>query len=164
MSKFGGKYRSQSHRWQFWDYSAPGAYYITSVTKDRINRFGKFQNKEITLSKEGIILDNMFKQISGWNNQIIVDKYVIMPNHFHCILIITDNDFEYPVEPNPIDNEFWLGGYVDTIDTELIIFNGGIERKRFMNPIAIGCIYAVTNNQNRLIKYTDIQIILHKNK
>ena len=115
MSKFKEKYRSESHRWQLWDYSAPGAYYITSVTKDRLNRFGDVINKKIILSKEGIILNNIFKQISGWNNQIIVDEYIIMPNHFHCILIITDNDFEYPVKSNPDDNEFWLGEYVDTI-------------------------------------------------
>ena len=65
MSKFRGKYRSQSHRWQFWDYSASGAYYITSVTKDRTNRLGTIQNNKITLSNEGIILNRMFKQISG---------------------------------------------------------------------------------------------------
>ena len=131
MSKFKDKYRSESHRWQFWDYSAPGAYYITSVTKDRINRFGTIQNKEITLSKEGIILNKMFKQISGWNNQIIVNEYVIIPNHFHCILIITDNDFEYPVKSNPNDNEFELAQRVDTSDSyrihETLAFDTSIE-------------------------------------
>ena len=80
-----------------------------------LTTFGTIQNQKIILSKEGIILNNIFKQISDWNNQIIVDEYIIMPNHFHCILIITDNDFEYPVKSNPDDNEFWLGEYVDTI-------------------------------------------------
>ena len=121
MSKYKGKYRSESHRWQFWDYSAPGAYYITSVTKDRLNRFGEIINQKISLSKEGIILNEMFKQISEWNNQNIVDEYIIMPNHFHCILIITDNDFEYPVL-NPInDNEFVLVQRVDTIHETLCV-------------------------------------------
>jgi len=121
MPKFKGKYRSESHRWQLWDYSAPGAYYITSVTKDRLNRFGEIINQKISLSKEGIILNEMFKQISEWNNQNIVDEYIIMPNHFHCILIITDNDFEYPVL-NPInDNEFVLVQRVDTIHETLCV-------------------------------------------
>ncbi len=63
----------------------------------------------------------MFKQISEWNNQNIVDEYIIMPNHFHCILIITDNDFEYPVL-NPInDNEFVLVQRVDTIHETLCV-------------------------------------------
>ena len=72
----------------------------------------------------------MFKQISGWYNQIIVDEYVIMPNHFHCILIITDNDFEYPVT-NKNDHEFELVRNVDTSDSyrihETLAFDTSFE-------------------------------------
>jgi hypothetical protein len=50
----------------------------------------------------------MLKQICGWNNQIIVDEYIITPNHFHCVLIIADNEFNKPIENPENYNEFVL--------------------------------------------------------
>jgi len=83
----------------------------------------------------------MFKQISGWNNQIIVDEYVIMPNHFHCILIITDNEFEYPVKSNPNDNEFELAQGVDTIHE---LYLRGYQQSKSFNKI-----HGYSNNPTR---------------
>jgi len=57
----------------------------------------------------------MLKQICGWNNQIIVDEYIIMPNYFHCVLIIADNEFNKPIENSENDNEFVLVRNAGTI-------------------------------------------------
>jgi REP element-mobilizing transposase RayT len=52
---------------------------------------GAFDAPQVQLSEIGKTLDESIKttnRISG----VVVDKYVIMPNHLHLILIITKNE------------------------------------------------------------------------
>ena len=51
MNKFNNQYRSQSHRRQFWDYSAPAAWYLTVVTKNREQHFGEIWDKQRILDE-----------------------------------------------------------------------------------------------------------------
>ena len=54
---------------------------------------------EMILSDAGKILDYHLIGLSKNDDKIILDKSIIMPNHFHCTLIIPDYDFEYPIKP-----------------------------------------------------------------
>lgn len=76
-----------------YDYSANGAYFITVCTKNRQNLFGKITVGDdahivpkIQLSPIGEVLDKHIQRIVGLN------KYVIMPNHFHIIIFIGNPD------------------------------------------------------------------------
>ena len=44
MSKFKGKYRSESHRLKGWDYSIHGFFYVTINTKDRQHFFDEIRS------------------------------------------------------------------------------------------------------------------------
>lgn len=90
MKTFNNKNRSQSHRWQFWDYSAPGAYFITSVSCERKPIFGQIHAGEMILSDEGEIAKNHLTNLNF--NDLYIDRFVIMPNHIHLIMIIPDYD------------------------------------------------------------------------
>ena len=90
MSLFNNKYRSQSHRWQFWDYSAPGAYFITFISYERLSIFGEIEGGEMILSEEGEIAKNNLTNLKF--NNLFIDQYVIMPNHVHLIIVIPDLD------------------------------------------------------------------------
>ena len=78
-----------------YDYSTPGAYFITICTKDRRcilsaivgdDDLGVPQNR---LTKTGKIVEKYIISID--RSQITtVDKYVIMPNHIHLILMINE--------------------------------------------------------------------------
>ena len=76
-----------------YDYSTPGAYFITICTDGkqcilgRIVGGGALDAPLVQLSKCGSIVQ---KHIQSGNNipGITVDKYVIMPNHIHLILLI----------------------------------------------------------------------------
>jgi putative transposase len=98
--KFNNKYRSQSHRWQFWDYSAPGAYFITTVSHDRKPIFGYINTGEMILSDAGKIAKNHLANLNF--NDLYIDQFVIMPNHIHLIMIIPDSIGMIPI-PNFIE-------------------------------------------------------------
>ena len=114
MKNFQNKYRSDSHRWQFWDYSAPSVYFITAATINREKYFGHIKNGKMKLSNFGEILNKEFQQLSK-NDKIILDEYIVMPDHFHCILIIPNEGFVNPVGIQNEKRNFVKTDIVDTI-------------------------------------------------
>ena len=86
------------NRLQGYDYSLNGAYYLTPCVEGRHNLLGEvavgaiINRPQIILSDYGKIVDIAINNIPKYYPQINVDKYVIMPNHIHMILVIdTDN-------------------------------------------------------------------------
>ena len=81
-----------------YDYSKNGGYFITICTKDKKQVFWNNVGADIirpgnyALSKYGQIVDNVILDISNHYENIFVDKYVIMPNHVHLILIIRNEE------------------------------------------------------------------------
>jgi hypothetical protein len=80
-----------------YDYSQNGAYFITICIKDRHELLGKAVGAaigrpcEIELSDNGKIVENAIENIQIKYKYVFVDKYIIMPNHIHMILIIDNN-------------------------------------------------------------------------
>ncbi len=94
-----------------YDYSTPGMYFLTVCTKDRKSILGKivgcgdFDTPQIILSEYGTILDKYINLMNKKYSHIKVDKYVIMPNHFHLILNITDYKCGASETAAPYNNE-----------------------------------------------------------
>jgi putative transposase len=78
----------QSIRLKGYDYSAEGAYFITIVCKDRVPWFGKIINGKMQLSDAGKIVEEEWLRSAELRSQIMLDAFVVMPNHFHGIVII----------------------------------------------------------------------------
>jgi REP element-mobilizing transposase RayT len=78
----------KSNRLNNYNYSNNGYYFITIITKNRINYFGKIKKGKIVLNKFGEIVNRCWKEIPKHFNNIILDEFIIMPNHVHGILII----------------------------------------------------------------------------
>ena len=83
-----------------YDYSIPGAYFITVCTANREKIFWSDRRGElcspanVTLSDIGMIVDNEIKKLNSVYDAVRVDKYCIMPDHIHFILSIdTDENF-----------------------------------------------------------------------
>jgi len=76
------------------DYSTPGAYFITVVTKDRICLFGNIENGEMHLSALGMIVrEEWFKTaILRPYVHLFEEEFVIMPNHVHGIIWLIDDE------------------------------------------------------------------------
>jgi REP element-mobilizing transposase RayT len=85
---FKNKYRIKSIRLEHWDYSSNGAYFVTICTKNRINYLGEIINGKMELSEIGGITKNELLKIPMLRNNVLLDEWVIMPNHVHIIFII----------------------------------------------------------------------------
>ena len=81
----------KSPRLKNWDYSTPGFYFITMVTKNRENLFGEIKNGEMILNDFGKIVKEEFLKSFKIRKELFCDEYIIMPNHIHAILFIEDN-------------------------------------------------------------------------
>lgn len=86
--KFRNKYRIPSARWQSWDYSADGLYFITICTANRESLFGEIRDGEMYLSETGLIICAEWEKSFGIRRELSCDIFQIMPNHIHAILRI----------------------------------------------------------------------------
>ena len=79
-----------------YDYSAPGAYFITICTQDRkcilsdiaVGALHEAPAASVRLTEIGRIVQGMIKTLDKRYPNVVVDKYVIMPNHVHLLLRI----------------------------------------------------------------------------
>ncbi|MDP2721575.1 MAG: hypothetical protein Q8O72_02355 [Bacteroidales bacterium] len=94
MTLYLNKYRIESNRMQFWDYSSPGSYFITVNTQDRLQILGKIENARMILSDAGKIVSEFIKEIPTYHTRVILDEWIVMPDHFHCIITLGAYDFD----------------------------------------------------------------------
>ena len=78
-----------------YDYSQNGAYFVTICTHNRKCILGNIVGQglapaEIVLSQYGKIAKEQLLDLENRYKTIKIDKYVIMPNHIH-IIVILDN-------------------------------------------------------------------------
>ena len=85
------KHHRKSIRLKEYDYSKPNAYFITICTYNKECIFGAIINGEMRLNEYGKIVDNEWLKTPTIRSYVLLDKYIIMPNHFHGIIIIVDN-------------------------------------------------------------------------
>jgi len=81
----------RSIRLKGYDYSQPGAYFITLCTHNRECLFGNIVDGEMVLNEYGILVKNEWLRTSEIRPNVIVDEFIIMPNHLHGIFIINDD-------------------------------------------------------------------------
>ena len=75
------------------DYSSDGYYFITICTHNKEALFSKIVGQglapaETKLSEFGKIANAEIKDLENRYENVRIDKYVIMPNHIHAIIII----------------------------------------------------------------------------
>jgi hypothetical protein len=86
------KYKiKKQFRYQGYDYSQNGFYFITICTKNRKMFFGNVKNEKIKLSDIGLIANKFWLEIPNHFPFVILDEYVIMPDHIHGIIKINNN-------------------------------------------------------------------------
>ncbi|GAB1405330.1 hypothetical protein MASR1M74_25100 [Lentimicrobium sp.] len=88
MEKYKGKYRIESNRLKGWDYSSEAIYFITIVTQNRECNLGKIINGEMALSEFGKLVKTEWLKSFDIRDELVLDEYIIMPNHLHAIVII----------------------------------------------------------------------------
>ena len=123
MTRFKDRYRIESTRLQTWDYSHPGAYFVTICTRDRQPFFGKIVDYKMQLSPAGVIATEEWRRTEDLRSSITLDSWVVMPNHLHGIVCI---DFD-PNRPSEIDHTVrWKPGNLGAIINQ---FKGTCNRR-----------------------------------
>ena len=84
------KHHRHSIRLPDYDYSQPGAYFVTTVVWHRECLFGEVTDGEMKLNKVGEIVQWEWKELRKRLQYIELGAYVVMPNHLHGILIFYD--------------------------------------------------------------------------
>jgi len=79
----------RSVRLHEFDYSQPGAYFVTIVTQDRQPLFGQINDGEITLTEVGAIVTQAWIAILEHFPNVELSTFVVMPNHMHGIISIS---------------------------------------------------------------------------
>lgn len=74
------------------NYSQDGYYFVSIRTRDRREWFGKIENGAMKLNKWGEIAKKIWIEIPKHFENAKLDKFVIMPNHIHGIIIIENDD------------------------------------------------------------------------
>lgn len=111
MSKYLNKYRNESFRAQWWDYSNEGSYFITICTANRKLILGEISNKEMHLSPIGEIVFEEWNKSFEIRKELFCDIFVIMPNHIHAILRIEKSRTDgRPAIPSNTDGNFGTDG------------------------------------------------------
>ncbi len=96
-----------------YDYSKQNFYFVTICTRNKSNLF----YCENELNNYGLIAEKELKNIHKHFEGVWVDKYVIMPNHIHAVIVIGCNGVEERSRPFP------------TLSTVVGLYKSGVSRQ-----------------------------------
>ncbi|MEL6524701.1 MAG: hypothetical protein AAFQ07_03230 [Chloroflexota bacterium] len=80
----------KSPRLQGYDYSQSGAYFVTICTHRKDYLFGDVVNDEMQKFRLGDIAEQRWYDLPNHFEQVVLDGFVVMPNHVHGIIFIMD--------------------------------------------------------------------------
>ena len=104
------------HRRSIWlkeyDYSHPGAYFITICTQNKECLLGEITNGKMELNIAGQIIKKWWLELPHKFPNIKNDEHIIMPNHFHGIITIVETNVgaDLRVCPNNMGKDMDLQG------------------------------------------------------
>ena len=82
------RHRRRSIRLRGYDYSQIGAYFVTICAHNWVCLFGDIEDGEMRLSDAGRVVGATWEGLPSYNPGVALDVFVIMPNHFHGIIVI----------------------------------------------------------------------------
>jgi putative transposase len=89
----------KSIRLRGYDYSLPGVYFVTLVTYQRESVLGEICNGKLTLSNFGELAKTQWISIPMHHQNITLDCCIVMPNHIHGIINITESNVGAGYQP-----------------------------------------------------------------
>jgi REP element-mobilizing transposase RayT len=90
------RHHRRSTRLRGYDYSQPGAFSVTLCVRDRSCLFGEVVDGELRLNAAGLTIDRWWCALPRKFPRIVLDAWVVMPNHVHGVILLGAN----PATPN----------------------------------------------------------------
>jgi putative transposase len=85
------RHHRRSIRLRGYDYSQPGAYFVTLNIQDRLPLLGSIHMGAIQLSPAGIMVEEQWQALTERFAHVALDTWVIMPDHMHGIILLVAN-------------------------------------------------------------------------
>jgi len=96
--------RRKGWRLPGFDYSTPGAYFVTLVLQDRVCRLARILAGKSCLTPAGQLIATEWSGLPGRFPGLALDEHVVMPDHVHGLLIVRPGaDSERPNISDVID-------------------------------------------------------------
>jgi len=129
------KYRkSPQIRLKGYDYSLEGAFFVTLTTKKRRRIFGHVFEQKMELSELGSIVEQEWLKTEQIREEIWLDEFCVMPDHFHGIIGIVNakgekivGAFQPDLENSGYRNSF--GPQCRGLATAINQFKGSVSRR-----------------------------------
>lgn len=86
--------RRRSIRLSGYDYTSAGAYFVTICAQNGECLFGRIGEDGLSLNEAGQMVDAAWQRLPERFPTLKLDAHVIMPNHFHAVLWIVENDVD----------------------------------------------------------------------
>jgi REP element-mobilizing transposase RayT len=81
-----------SIRLKEYDYRRNGLYFVTVCVQNMECVFGEISNGEMVLNEYGKIIQTVWNKLPQHYTNVQLGEFVVMPNHIHGIIVITDTD------------------------------------------------------------------------
>jgi REP element-mobilizing transposase RayT len=86
------EHHRRSIRLRGYDYTQPGAYFVTMVTYQREDLFGEIVDGEMRLNWTGELVKREWERLPHRFPHIQLDEFIVMPNHIHGLILIIGPD------------------------------------------------------------------------
>jgi REP element-mobilizing transposase RayT len=151
---------TQTNRLHGYDYSQNGAYFITICAKNRAELFGRIavgdglaRPETVELFQCGQKAKTEIENLSLRYESVLVDRFVIMPNHIHAIIVINAG-YAGRASPSPTLGNV-VGGYKSGVSR---LCGFGVWQRFFYDHIIRN-----QDNYNRIAEYIQNNPIEWKN-
>jgi hypothetical protein len=122
-------HRRRTLRLPGFDYTLPGAYFITAVTTNLVPLFGEIVNGVMMLNPFGCVAWEIWLQIPNHFPTAQIGAFVVMPNHIHGIIHILEN-------PDNLDNNMDQRPSVNPVGANAILVDvPGMDQRPSVNPV-----------------------------
>ncbi len=159
---FNGKYRVKTARADWIDYNN-GDFFVTICTKNRSHYFGHIDNGEIYLTSIGLYTLEAIQNIQKHNPYCEVLGFVIMPNHIHLILSITDirEMHKNKVAPTQVETQYIASQNknISQIETQYIASLQSQSQMRIISKQRSLLARTIANFKSAVTRYASAQKI-----
>ena len=84
----------RSMRLPNYDYTRSGVYFVTICTYRFADLFGRIVDGKVQLNELGRLVEEEWQRTAAVRPSVEVDLYVVMPNHLHGLLWISESQLE----------------------------------------------------------------------
>ena len=129
----------KSPRLKGYDYSTPGAYFITICVQDRkciLSRITEQSHVSVKteLTKFGKIAQDTLVGLTGRYPFLSVDCFTIMPNHIHVMMVLTDSVRDY-FRPTTVIDIVRVYKSLTSIECRKLGFEGKLFQTSFYDHV-----------------------------